>query len=155
MITLRSAERSEAAVLSDLCLRAKAVWGYDAAFLADCAEELSISPERMNAETLQVAELGGELAGVVEITLRRPQGTVEKLFVEPAHMEKGVGRCLLNWAKDQARGFGIRTLVVEADPGAARFYWRMGGVADGFVPSGSIPGRILPRFRLDLTEPAS
>ena len=36
MIVLRPADPSEAALLTDLCLRSKAVWGYDAAFMARC-----------------------------------------------------------------------------------------------------------------------
>lgn len=148
---LRPAERSEATALSELCLRSKAVWGYDEAFLEACADELSIVPEEVNTETMQVAELGGELAGFVEIALNGPEGTVEKLFVEPATWKREWGGPFSSGRRSK---FGIRTLVVEADPGAAPFYLKMGGVADGSVLSGSIPSRTLPRFRLDLTKPA-
>jgi hypothetical protein len=44
-------------------------------------------------------------------------------------------------------------MAIEADPGAAPFYERMGRYA-GFAPSQSIPGRLLPRMLLELDKPA-
>ncbi len=35
-LELRGALPGEAGLLTDLCLRSKAVWGYDAAFMAAC-----------------------------------------------------------------------------------------------------------------------
>jgi hypothetical protein len=37
-------------------------------------------------------------------------------------------------------------MTIDADPGAVPFYERMGAVPAGLVPSGSIPGRFLPRL---------
>jgi hypothetical protein len=42
--------------------------------------------------------------------------------------------------------------MVDADPYAAAFYRRCGAIDVGLVPSGSIPGRFLPRLRF-LLEP--
>ena len=41
----RRAEPSDAATLADLALRAKAVWGYDAGFMAACRAELTVDPD--------------------------------------------------------------------------------------------------------------
>ena len=65
-------------------------------------------------------------------------------------LRTGPGRKLLDWAKATARAAGAPALVIEADPDAAEFYRRMGAVDDGVVPSGSIPGRLIPRLNLPL-----
>jgi hypothetical protein len=42
------------------------------------------------------------------------------------------------------------TMVIEADPDAVGFYRRLGAVDYGTAPSGSIPGRLIPRLKLRL-----
>ena len=46
-----------------------------------------------------------------------------------------------------ARKLGAHEMIIEADPGAAPFYERMGSRRAGEVPSGSVAGRVLPRYR--------
>jgi hypothetical protein len=41
---------------------------------------------------------------------------------------------------------GADRMVIEADPDAAPFYRRIGAKDCGLVPSGSIPGRMLPKL---------
>jgi GNAT superfamily N-acetyltransferase len=75
---------------------------------------------------------------------------LEKLFIEPTALKGGAGRELFAWAQATAKREGARTLVIEADPGAAEFYRRMGASDDGMAPSSSIPGRTIPRLKLCL-----
>jgi GNAT superfamily N-acetyltransferase len=150
MLALRPARPEEGAALSELCLRSKAVWGYDDAFMAACRTELTLTPASILASRVQVAELDGHLAGVAEVKSSGDTARLEKLFVEPAMLRTGTGRKLLDWAKATARAAGATALVIEADPDAAEFYRRMGAVDDGLVPSGSIPGRLIPRLNLPL-----
>ena len=44
MLHLRPARPDEADLLTELCLRSKAVWGYDDAFMRACRAELTLSP---------------------------------------------------------------------------------------------------------------
>ena len=150
MLALRPARPEEGAELTELCLRSKAVWGYDDAFMAACRKELTLTPAAILASQVQVAELDGRLAGLAEVKSSGDTAQLEKLFVEPAMLRTGTGRKLLEWAKATARAAGATALVIEADPDAAEFYRRMGAVDDGHVPSGSIPGRLIPRLNLPL-----
>lgn len=150
-VSLRPPVESECAALSALCLRSKAVWGYDEAFLQACRQELSIRPSDLAAGLLQVAEVEGEVAGVVQLTLAKGDAHLDKLFIDPAFLKHGLGRKLIGWAVTRARAAGADRLVIDADPDAAGFYRRMGAVDIGRTPSGSIPGRFLPRLALDLS----
>lgn len=148
MLKLRAARIDELAALSALCLRSKAVWGYDRAFMEACRAELTLSP--LALANVQVAERDGEVIGVAEISVEGGIAVLEKLFVEPALLKSGAGRVLFAWAKAEAAARGAKALVIESDPGAAPFYRRLGARDDGVAPSGSIPGRLLPRLVLDL-----
>ena len=152
MVDLRPAVLADLDRLSDLCLRSKAVWGYDAAFMAACRAELTLQPIDLERTELQIAELGAMLLGVAQIGVCAQEGHLQKLFVEPGHLRSGVGRRLLVWAMTRARELGARRLVVEADPGAETFYRRYGAQVAGQAPSGSIPGRFLPRLVFDLSN---
>lgn len=150
-LRLRPARRAECAALSALCLRSKAIWGYDAAFMESCRAELALTPEDLERSQVQVAERGGAIVGVAQVSVADAQATVDKLFVEPDTVRAGVGRLLFAWCVETARKRGARALVIEADPDAAPFYRRMGACDAGFAPSGSIPGRMLPRLEFALS----
>jgi GNAT superfamily N-acetyltransferase len=72
------------------------------------------------------------------------------LFVDPDAMRRGIGQALLADALGIAAGAGATRVRIEADPNATPFYERAGAVRVGDVPSGSIPGRVLPLLELDV-----
>ena len=115
-----------------------------------CRAELTITPEKMNSSYFQIAESDGRLLGVAQIALNGKIAELSSLFVEPAQLGCGAGRQLFDWAKRTARDAGAAHLVIEADPHAAGFYRRMGAIDAATVPSGSIPGRMIPLLRLSL-----
>jgi GNAT superfamily N-acetyltransferase len=149
-IALRAARPEELGSLSDLCLRSKSVWGYDESFLAACRNELTLRACDLTSSDVQVAEQEGRLVGVVQVACTGATASLEKLFVAPDALRGGVGRKLFSWALGAARRRGAKVLTIEADPEAADFYRRMGARDDGTAPSGSIPGRALPRLKLEL-----
>jgi GNAT superfamily N-acetyltransferase len=150
MLQLRPARPDEAELLTELCLRSKAVWGYDEAFMRACRAELTLSVADLAASSLQVAVDGNEVAGLVQVVVEGEKADLAKLFIAPSTLRAGVGRQLFDWAVNNARERGARWLWIEADPGAAGFYRRMGAIDDGVARSGSIPGRYLPRLKLKL-----
>lgn len=150
MIRLRDARQDELESLSELCLRSKAVWGYDDAFMAACRAELTLQPNELQSTHLQVAAVETVLAGLVQIKVTDEDADLLKLFVEPNRLKSGIGRLLLDWATARAKSLRALRLIIEADPDAVPFYQRMGAHLAGSAPSGSIPGRRLPRLILDL-----
>lgn len=150
MLQLRSARPDETVTLTELCLRSKAVWGYDDAFMAACRDELTIKPGDLETSSFQVAAESDEIIGFAQVTVDGENADLAKLFIEPSALRTGVGRKLFEWATNEARERGARWIRIEADPDAAEFYRRMGAIDDGVALSGSIPGRFLPRLKLQL-----
>jgi GNAT superfamily N-acetyltransferase len=153
-IWIRSAERDEAAFLSDLAYRSKAYWGYSKDFMEACREELAWRPMDSPHSPAFVLLLAGRRIGfcsLEQITL----DTVDlgHLFVEPDCLGQGFGRRLLNHAVAMARERGYRRLLIQGDPNAEGFYSHCGARRIGTKPSGSITGRSLPLFEIDLVGP--
>ena len=109
----------------------------------------------MNSSYFRIAESDGCIVCVAQIALKGKIAELSSLFVEPTRLRCGAGRQLFDWAKQTARSAGAAHLVIEADPYAAGFYRRMGAIDAGTVPSGSIPGRMLPVLKLTLGNDVS
>lgn len=149
-LLIRAPDIEELPALSALCLRSKAVWGYDAAFLEACRGELAFDPRDLAASRIAVAARGHSVVGVAQVRTAGREADLLKLFVEPAAMRSGVGQALFAWAIGVARERGAQRMTIEADPDAAPFYRRFGARDAGLVPSGSIAGRWLPKLIVEL-----
>jgi GNAT superfamily N-acetyltransferase len=86
----------------------------------------------------------------VQVKVVHTEADLLKLFVEPSKLRRGIGGLLFDWAIKQAMNTGATKLFIEADPDAAPFYRGMGAFDVGFAPSGSIPGRLLPKLAFNL-----
>jgi GNAT superfamily N-acetyltransferase len=153
---IRPARVEEAAALSDLCFPSKAVWGYDAGFMALMPAALEVASKEIAAGDVCIATgVDGQIAGIVALAPGDAPGTPDlyKLFIEPRHIRDGVGRALLAHAVAEAQRRGAERLTILADPNAAGFYERNGAVRIGEASSDAVPGRLLPlcEVRLDPT----
>lgn len=150
MVDIRAPKPAECDAITALCLRSKAYWGYDTAFMEACRSELSVSAATLAANYCRAAYGHAQLIGFVEISSDGETAELEKLFVDPDAMGKGVGEALLEEAVEACKAMSISTLAIAADPGAVPFYERMGAEVIGETPSGSIAGRQLPLLEMAL-----
>ncbi len=147
MKILRRARPADAAALTDLAMRSKALWGYDAAFMEACREELTTSADTITANEIWIVEVGGMAAGFYELNAEPKQyGEIRMCFVDPAHVGRGFGRMLWRHLEGRAAFRRLETLGLDADPKAVPFYSAMGMAIVGESPSGPIAGRMLPRM---------
>lgn len=150
-VRIRAARPDEGAELSALALRSKAHWGYDEAFMTACVDELTLRAEEVEARRTVVAQAAdGRLLGFATLEGQPPRGELGLMFVDPAAIGGGVGRLLFDHVREAARAAGFARFGWAADPHAVPFYEAMGGRRVGTVPSGSLPGRVLPLMELAL-----
>lgn len=150
-MTIRPARRDEAKRLSDLCWRSKAHWGYDAHFMEQCRDALTVRDEWIGRGWVIVSEYDGNVAGVAAIASDGPDFEIALFFVEPDMMGKGVGGDLYRALLARAREDRIGKLKVLSDPNAVPFYRKMGARMVGTAPSDAISGRRLPLLEIDLS----
>lgn len=129
-------------------MRAKRGRGYPECWLRLWQCELSVGVELIGRGVSMAAiRPGGELIGFV---LAAPfPGTcllweVTHFWVRPQMQGAGIGRELFRRILPVCRGRGARQMLTLSDPGAARFYGRLGFVWLGWQPSDTVPGRRLP-----------
>jgi N-acetylglutamate synthase-like GNAT family acetyltransferase len=149
-VEIRRALPSEAANLSALALRPKALWGYDAAFMEACRAPLTVDPEAIAKYPFYVLDEGGTITGFYGLSGQPPRGEIDFLFVEPESVRSGRGQRLARHLLALARSLGFEEMDVSADPFAEDFYVAMGAVRIAEVPSDAIPNRLIPRLRFSL-----
>ena len=145
-ISLRPARHDEAETLTALVIRAKASWGYDAAFIDRCRAELTLTPDKLDRWTVWVAERDGRIVGVAAFATEDDRAELEELMVDPDFQQRGVGTRLLEAVVAECRRRGVGRIELDADPHAEAIYLRFGFSTVGRSASGSIPGRMLPRM---------
>jgi GNAT superfamily N-acetyltransferase len=148
---IRPARADEADQLTDLSLRSKAYWGYDASFLARCRSIMRLKTASIATWPHHAAEIGGRIVGFYGLE-REDEGVgLDYLFVDTDFVGRGIGRALWNHAVATAHGLGHRVLIVVSDPNAEGFYLKMGARRVGTRSSELEPGRRLPVLRLPLS----
>ena len=151
--TIRKAEPRDRDALTDLCMRSKQSNGYDDAFMALCADELRVRDTWILGDDFWLAEaMDGTLAGCIRLSSGKADGMgeLETCFVDPSWQGRRVGRSLFDVLLGRARALELVRIGLDADPFAEPFYTHMGFRTVGRTPSGSIPGRTLPRMELIL-----
>lgn len=147
---IRPARSTEAELLTDLSLRSKAVWGYDASFLTRCRSIMTIESASIDSQPHYVAEVDGRIAGFYGFEPESDGIGLDFMFVEPDLMGRGVGRALWHHAVATASGIGHAALIVVSDPHAEGFYLKMGCRRIGTRASELESGRQLPVLRFGL-----
>ncbi|KAM3497414.1 hypothetical protein MY10362_009237 [Beauveria mimosiformis] len=177
MASIRRAQPSEAALLTDLALAAKAYWGYSPAFLASASAELTITAADISQHEIHVATLAlnnddddddrsasskaeeeeeeEEVVGVYRLTPLqdgcRCDAELSYLWIRPSRIRQGLGRLLWEHAVRRAAALGLARFSLDTDPHAEAFYVKMGADrCEENAPSKSVPGRTLPRFEVDV-----
>jgi GNAT superfamily N-acetyltransferase len=147
---IRPARADEAELLTDLSLRSKALWGYDAAFLARCRAIMNLKARNIESLPHYVAEIGGRIVGFYGFEPEAEGVGLDYMFIENEFIGRGVGRALWDHAVTIARSLGHAAVIVVSDPNAEGFYLRMGCRRVGTRQSELENGRQLPLLRYDL-----
>lgn len=152
-LTYRLATAADATYLSQLIWRAKAYWGYPAAWMNQWQAQLMIEPQYIDLHKVIVLSLDNQVAGFYGLENRTHCAYLAHLWVEPKHIGTGLGKVLLNKACRNAKEQGHSSLELVSDPNAASFYAHHGAIKIGEVISQiSDTKRILPKMCLTLNN---
>lgn len=152
LAAVRHASAIDADIITALCIRSKQSNGYDDEFINACIDELTVTAEMLESGCHLILETTVPVgyAALSEPQQQRSIGEVEAFYVLPGFQRQGFGSQLWLSLLDEARRMEITELRLDADPNALPFYRQLGCKQIGESPSGSIPGRMLPRLALFL-----
>ena len=151
---MRRALPAEAGRISNIAFRSKAYWGYSDEFMRAYREELTYDAATIEAPQFEFwcYETDGRTLGFYAIDQQTDTlFELEALFVVPDYIGKGIGRRLIMHAMQQSRIRGGQRLIIQGDPNVEEFYRVAGAVRTGERESGSVAGRMLPVFEIDLS----
>lgn len=140
-------------MLTALIMRSKAHWGYDPTLLEAWRADHLLDAATIARDEVYCAEdaLTGAVMGVSHFyPIDGNEVYLDRLFVEPTWMGRGVGAWLWRHAVARATALGARALVLGADVNARPFYERMGAIVVGWSDSPLAPGGRNPTMRYDL-----
>ncbi|NNE68411.1 MAG: GNAT family N-acetyltransferase [Pyrinomonadaceae bacterium] len=153
---VRKACPENASVLSAIAFESKAYWGYSEEFMEACRDEIEVTKEKMLQKRFQFVSMsiGGKIVGFYSLERISEEAVeLEALFVAPGFIGKRIGRALFESAVETAVSGGFEEMLIVSDPNAAGFYKAAGCEQVGDEESESIPGRMLPLFRIGLRSP--
>ncbi|MBT8378576.1 MAG: GNAT family N-acetyltransferase [Ignavibacteria bacterium] len=146
---IRKANVEENKLLSELAINSKSYWNYSEEFIEAFRNELKYSKKDLNNPNnhFVVAELKNKIIGFYALVpLDQDKFELEALFIDPEYIGKGIGIVLFQDAKSFATVKGVKSIIIQGDPNAEKFYKAMGCKKIGNKESESIPGRYLPLF---------
>jgi len=146
---IRRATIQQAQQLSTLCLRSKASWGYDAAFMKKVEPSFVISEQYITDWPVYVVEEAGTPLGFYGFRIIGDEPFLCDLWIAPEWIGCGLGKQLWLHALGVAIGEKYGYFLIESDPNAEAFYLHMGAVRIGTIKSAD-SGRMLPLLRMDL-----
>jgi GNAT superfamily N-acetyltransferase len=127
VLRIRSAAVTEAAVLEDLQRRSSNIWEAYREQLAAHPDAIEMPQTFLDRGWVRVAvdDKGAPIGFSIVIPATGGFYELDGLFVDPAHMARGVGKALVKDAVERASGQGAACLDVTAGP-AQGFYERVG-----------------------------
>lgn len=149
-VKVRAAVESDADSLTELAVRSKGHWPYDAEFMLDARPELTITPYYLRTNPVFVGEIEGRAAGFYSLKTVGEEIELDNLFVEPRFIGYGLGKLLWQHSVERARRLGFRRMLIQSDPFAEQFYLAMGAKKIGEHPSNIRAGRMLPLLVFEL-----
>ena len=133
-LLIRYAIVSEKEMLEGLQLRASLTNAGDREAVLAHPDAIELPIEQLAGGRVFVAEWNGTIAGFSAIEPRADGGTeLDGLFVEPKMRRRGIGRQLVEYCTEAARGKGSIALYVIGNPHAEEFYRQCGFKQTGTV----------------------
>ncbi len=149
--TIRRADPSEAALLSELALKSKAHWNYAPTIIEASRNDLTITPEYIENNFVFVLEAGDTVMGFYGLQdLEDGAVELEYMFIAPDAIGGGFGRKLWKHAVTISRQHSYQTIFISSDPYAETFYEAMGARRIGQSENPIRPGEMLPLMQYRL-----
>ena len=157
-IKITEANYADYDILTEIAFSAKKHWNYPTKYYEIWKEELTITEKYLKQNIVFKAILGDSILGFYSIVENKADfysGEIlvqkgfwlEHFFIRPDYHRAGIGKQLINHAKNISEKIGIQNLLIFVDPFAKGFYDKMG--ADFLYNSkSSIPDRLIPVYKL-------
>ncbi len=145
---LQKADLIDCTELSEITLRSKAYWGYSKEQMKIWKPDLIMTEVYIQNNFVFKLIDGTKAIGFFSfLHPDREEIVLDSLFVDPDFIGSGYGSYLMQKAIRFCQKINVRTIVLEADPNAVKFYLKHSFEIASMKES-SVPGRFLPIMHL-------
>ncbi len=132
MLKIEKAKRKDAQVALEIrnaAIRSQCISHYSMDVIKGWTSG-ELSDEFMDSveKNLYLATYDNQVVGTGMINIET--GKIDAIFVHPSHMQKGVGRKIIEFLEGMALSHGLETLTLQSTLNAARFYRACGFVGN-------------------------
>jgi GNAT superfamily N-acetyltransferase len=136
-------------ILSEITFDGKAFWGFSEAILNIWREELTITEKYILENETYTLLINDQIVGYYSfLKLSETLWKLDNLFLFQKFIGKGYGKFLMEDFLKRSKISGIKSLILDAEPNAEKFYLKFGFKVYELKES-KIIGRFLPKMRLD------
>lgn len=147
-------------ILTKIAFSAKRHWNYPAEYYEIWKDELTITDEYLKQNIVFKAMLGDSILGFYSIVENKDDfysGEIlvqkgfwlDHIFIKPDYHGFGIGKQMINHAKNISDKIGIQNLLIFVDPFAKGFYEKI-GAKFLYDSKSSIPDRLIPVYELKI-----
>ncbi len=163
-IQISKANVTDSDILTDIAFSAKRHWGYPDEYFQIWNNELTITKDYIHQNIIYKAHIDDLIFGFYSIIenksdfysgeiLVKKGFWLEHIFIKPEYHRMGIGRLLIEHVISISRKIGISELLIFVDPYARGFYDRI-GAEFLYESKSSIPGRLIPVYKINLQQAA-
>jgi maltose O-acetyltransferase len=157
-IVISRGVESDSNILTEIAFAAKRHWKYPDNYYDLWKDELTITKDYIKQNIVyktQYVDLTLGFYSIVENKLDFYSGEtfvkkgfwLEHIFIKPEFHRFGIGRLMINHAKEISKKNRISNLLIFVDPFAKEFYDKIGADYQ-YDSKSSIPGRLIPVYDL-------
>lgn len=144
-ISFRKANENDVSSLRILARNSEAIWGFSESFLRIFDDEYNVTIDFVRNNIVFVMIEDNTIVGFWGLTRKIQDAELEYLYIDSAHIRKGLGKQLWNHMSDWCRSNDIRRIDFVTSHPAVKFYIKCGAVLNGTSYS-SIDGRDIPKL---------
>ena len=150
MISFRTPDTVDLPTLNQISWQSKGFWGYPAEWMEQWRDDLTITEEILQQQSVLLAVEAQRIIGFCIISESSEYYELEHLWLLPQYIGKGYGKRLLEQSLSKF-ATAPKPVQVVADPNAEAFYRRQGFETFKQLES-TPPGRFLPVMRRPYTK---
>ena len=123
---ITKAEIKDAKSLTALAIQSKAYWGYSKNQIEAWREELTVTTNYIERNSVFKLCNLNEIVGFYAFYLKENFAEIDLLFISPKYIRKGFGEILLRDCLNRIKNTKAIKVISDADPNAEEFYKRQG-----------------------------
>lgn len=147
---IKKASIGDNEILTKITKKSKAYWGYSEEQILKWNDNLTISKDYIENNSVFKLINGNEIVGYYSFIIKEQNDVLlDNLFILPEYIGKGFGKYLMNDFLNRMKNEKFEKITLDSEPNAEEFYLKFGFKKIGEFET-SIKNRFMPIMEMNL-----